>query len=216
MCFGQVVLALQSGLDHLGQSDAVCNFRVYDRGGCDGPIKLLITTSLLTTWTASGVVISWMEGFRTAYQLPQIWGLVKERAVACSLVVLAGIPMTIATTLVAFRSQIESRAVFHTGHRLGPLIADVDWNSLVASDPDQHCCNRADLPKCGPTHSALAQCSARRRRGDGSVVRHDFAVWLVPEPLRRIQSDLRFARCWHRITYMDASGLIHSAGRCRV
>ncbi|PYV94302.1 MAG: hypothetical protein DMG89_25765 [Acidobacteria bacterium] len=31
-CFGQVFLALQSGLDHVGQSDTVCNFRVDDRG----------------------------------------------------------------------------------------------------------------------------------------------------------------------------------------
>jgi hypothetical protein len=32
---GRNLLALQSGLDHLGQPDAVCNFRVDDRGGLD-------------------------------------------------------------------------------------------------------------------------------------------------------------------------------------
>jgi len=88
----------------------------------DRSIKFLVGTSLLTVWTASGVVISWMEGLRTAYQVPKIWGLVKERAIACSLVILAGIPMTIATILVAFGSEIEGRAMTHIGHRLGPLI----------------------------------------------------------------------------------------------
>jgi membrane protein len=94
----------------------------YVRGKGDRSMKFLVGTSLLTVWTASGVVISWIEGFRAAYQLPKIWGLVKERAIACSLVVLAGIPMSIATILVVFGSQIEGRAMLHTGHRLGPFI----------------------------------------------------------------------------------------------
>jgi membrane protein len=101
----------------------------YLRSKGDRPIKFLIMTSLLTVWTASGVVISWMEGFRKAYQLPQIWGLVKERLVACSLVILAGVPMTIATILVVFGSQIENRTLFYIGHRLGPLIL-LMWTGL--------------------------------------------------------------------------------------
>src|SRR5438309_11968745 len=32
-------------------------------------VGTLVMTSLLTLWTASGVMISWMEGFRNAYQL---------------------------------------------------------------------------------------------------------------------------------------------------
>ena len=101
----------------------------YLRSRSDRPIKLLIPTFLVTVWTASGVVISWMEGFRNAYQLPKTWGLVRERAIACSLVLLAGLPMTIATILVAFGSQIEGRALFHWGQRLGPLILLV-WTAL--------------------------------------------------------------------------------------
>jgi membrane protein len=94
----------------------------YLRSNNDRPIKFLITTSLLTVWLASGVVVSWMEGFRSAYQLPKIWGLVKERAIACALVILAGIPMSIATILVAFGGQIENWAMVVIGHRLGPLV----------------------------------------------------------------------------------------------
>src|SRR5438045_2291174 len=74
----------------------------YLRGSTQRSVGLLVTTSLLTLWTASGVMISWMEGFRNAYQLPKVWGLVKERLIAFSLVILAGVPLTFATLLVAF------------------------------------------------------------------------------------------------------------------
>jgi membrane protein len=86
------------------------------------PLGVLISASLITLWTGSGVMISWMEGFRNAYQLPKIWGLVKERLVAFSLVILAGIPLTFSTVLVAFGSRIETRILFSLGHEFGPVI----------------------------------------------------------------------------------------------
>ncbi len=70
------------------------------------PVGLLISASLLTLWTASGVMVSWMEGFRNAYRLPKIWGVVKERMIAFGLVIMAGIPLTFATMLVAFGNQM--------------------------------------------------------------------------------------------------------------
>jgi len=33
------------------------------RGAAQRPVGLLVSASLLTLWTASGVMISWMEGF---------------------------------------------------------------------------------------------------------------------------------------------------------
>src|SRR6201997_395194 len=85
----------------------------YLKGTTQRPVGLLVGTSLLTLWTASGTMISWMEGFRNAYQLPKQWGLVKERLIAFSLVIMAGIPLTFATVLVAFGSGIETRILFH-------------------------------------------------------------------------------------------------------
>ena len=90
--------------------------------GTHRPLGLVISTSLLTLWTASGVIISWMEAFRRAYDLPKVWGLVKERLIAFSLVILAGIPMTFATVLVAFGSRIETRILFYTDREFGPYI----------------------------------------------------------------------------------------------
>jgi len=86
------------------------------------PIGVLVSASLITLWTGSGVMVSWMEGFRNAYQLPKIWGLVKERIVAFALVIMAGIPLTFATVLVAFGSRIETRILFQLGREFGPVI----------------------------------------------------------------------------------------------
>ena len=94
----------------------------YLRGAANRPVGLLITASLLTIWTASGVIISWMDGFRRAYQLPKTWGLIQERLIAISLVLMAGLPLTFATILVAFGSRIETRILFHIGHEFGPLV----------------------------------------------------------------------------------------------
>src|SRR5580704_463359 len=69
----------------------------YLRGTTQRSVGVLITASLITLWTASGVMISWMEGFRRCYELPKTWGLVKERMIAFSLVILAGVPLTFAT-----------------------------------------------------------------------------------------------------------------------
>ena len=101
----------------------------YLKGSAERPVGLLITASLITLWTASGVMISWMEGFRRCYELPKIWGLVKERFIAFALVILAGIPLGFATMLVAFGSRIETRILFHLGHEFGPFIL-LMWTAI--------------------------------------------------------------------------------------
>ncbi len=91
----------------------------YLRGTTERSVGLLFTTSLLTVWLASGVMVSWMEGFRHAYDLPKTWGLFKERVIAISLVILAGIPLTFSTVLVAFGSRIETNILFHLDREFG-------------------------------------------------------------------------------------------------
>jgi len=92
------------------------------RGASQRPVSLLITASLLTLWTASGVMVSWMEGFRRCYELPKIWGLVQERLISFLLVVFALIPMTFSTLLVAFGSKIETTILFYTAHEFSAYI----------------------------------------------------------------------------------------------
>jgi membrane protein len=81
----------------------------YLKGAAQHSTSLLVSTSIITLWTASGVMVSWMEGFRRCYELPKTWGLVKERLIAFQLVVFALGPMTFATLLVAVGSKFETR-----------------------------------------------------------------------------------------------------------
>jgi membrane protein len=96
--------------------------QAYLRGSTGRSVGLLFSTAVLTLWLASGVMVSWMEGFRRSYELPKSWGLVKERFVALSLVILAGIPLSCSTVLVAFGNRIEARVLFHIGHEFSPYI----------------------------------------------------------------------------------------------
>ncbi|MGP0019893.1 MAG: YihY/virulence factor BrkB family protein [Candidatus Sulfotelmatobacter sp.] len=81
----------------------------YLKGAAQHPVGFLTTTSVITLWTASGVMISWMDGFRRCYELPKTWGLLQERLIAFLLVVFALIPMTFSTLLVAVGSKFEAR-----------------------------------------------------------------------------------------------------------
>jgi membrane protein len=101
----------------------------YFSGRKPASARFLITIAAITLWTGSGVMISWMEGFRNAYQMPKIWGLVKERMIAFLLVVLAGIPMVFASILLVFGNQIEAWIVYHVGHELGPYVLGL-WTAL--------------------------------------------------------------------------------------
>jgi membrane protein len=94
----------------------------YLRAGAKHPRGFLFTTSLITLWTASGVMISWMEGFRRCYELPKTWGLVKERLIAFLLVVFALTPMTFATLLVAVGSKFETRLLPYIDSDYSPYI----------------------------------------------------------------------------------------------
>ena len=101
----------------------------YLRGTTQRSVGVLITASLITLWTGSGVMISWMEGFRRCYELPKSWGLVKERLIAFSLVILAGVPLTFSTVLVAFGNRIETQILFQLGHEFGFLIL-LMWTAI--------------------------------------------------------------------------------------
>src|SRR5258707_9920761 len=93
----------------------------YLRGSADRPVGLLITTSLLTIWSASGVIISWMDGFRRAYQLPKTWGLVKERLIAISLVFMAVMSLGFSPLHTSSRTPIPKRLLLFLCAQFGCL-----------------------------------------------------------------------------------------------
>jgi membrane protein len=132
----------------------------YLRGSTNRPVGLLITTSLLTMWTASGVIVSWMEGFRRAYQLPKTWGLLQERMIAISLVLMAGLPLVFSTILVAFGSRIETKILFHFGREFGPVIflmwGLIRWLiAIMTSISVMQLIYHNAVPRTQPWHSVL-------------------------------------------------------------
>ena len=167
----------------------------YLRGSANRPVGLLISTSLLTIWSASGVIISWMEGFRRAYQLPKTWGILQERLIAISLVLMAGIPMTFSTILVAFGSRIEMRILFFIGHEFGPLIllawGAIRWAiAIMTSIAVIQLIYHNAVPRTQPWHSVLP----------GAVLAT--AMWLISTALLG----------WYLQHYADYSVIYGSLG----
>lgn len=86
------------------------------------PTRIIISASVVTVLAATGVMVSWMEGFRRAYSMTNTWGFWKERAVAVYLVFLALVPLGFATMLVVFGDEIEAWIRGQTLHVFRPLV----------------------------------------------------------------------------------------------
>jgi membrane protein len=132
----------------------------YLRNPSHRPIGLLVSTSLVTLWTASGVIISWMEAFRRAYELPKTWGILKERGIALSLVILAGIPLTFATMLMVAGNSIETHILFSIGHQFGLFIllmwTLIRWTiAILTSIAVISLIYHNAVPRTQPWHSVL-------------------------------------------------------------
>jgi len=134
--------------------------QAYLRGNTGRSIGLLFTTSVLAIWLASGVMVSWMDGFRRCYELPKIWGLVKERFIAFALVILAGIPLACSTILVAFGSEIETTVLLNINHDIGTYVL-IMWKvvrwaiAIVTSVAVIALIYHNAVPRTQPWHSVL-------------------------------------------------------------
>ena len=91
--------------------------------------RIIYSASIVTLLAASGVMISWMDGFRRAYSMANTWGFWKERAIAVYLVLLALIPLGFATLLVAFGDQVENWVQAETMHLFKPVVLLV-WDGV--------------------------------------------------------------------------------------
>jgi membrane protein len=86
-------------------------------------LHIIWSAGSVSVFAASGVLISWMQGFRRAYGIDKNpWGLLKERIIALILVPCALLPMFLATMLVAFGAQIYLWITLHIAGELRPAI----------------------------------------------------------------------------------------------
>jgi membrane protein len=97
------------------------------------PLFEIISASGITLFAASGALVSWMDGFVRTCRVPNTWGGVKQRIIACGLVLLTFVPLMFATVLVAFGNQIETAMMDYTLHNnireFGPVII-LSWTAL--------------------------------------------------------------------------------------
>jgi membrane protein len=91
--------------------------------------RIIASASAVMLLAATGVMISWMDGFRRAYEMSNSWGFWRERAIAVYLVFLVLLPMGFATVLVAFGNQIEAWLQNESMHVFRPMILLV-WNGV--------------------------------------------------------------------------------------
>jgi membrane protein len=79
---------------------------------------LILVATLLSTWAASGIMMTLMEGFQAAYRLPSGRSFLKQRAVAILLVFIAALPAVGSSVLIVFGARIEQGMLSSIG--LGP------------------------------------------------------------------------------------------------
>jgi membrane protein len=82
-------------------------------------VQLILSATGLSIFAGLGMMLSLMEGFRRAYQLPQEdWGFGGRRMRALLLVPIALVPLSIATLVIVFGRQIEFWMINNAGHEL--------------------------------------------------------------------------------------------------
>ena len=87
--------------------------RLPERGA--KPISLSVIAIVLALWAGSGAMISLMEGFQAAYRIPSGRHVVKQRAMAVFLVLIAAFPAVGASSLIIFGNRIETTFIHWIG-----------------------------------------------------------------------------------------------------
>jgi len=100
--------------------------------------QLMLSALGLSVFAGLGTMLSLMEGFRRAYNLPnEDWGFGERRLRAMLLVPIALVPLSIATLMVVFGHQIELWMVENAGGEIRAIVLIfwrmVRWSIAVLS-----------------------------------------------------------------------------------
>ena len=95
------------------------------------PIGLVLAAAVLSAWAASGAMISLMEGFQAAYQLPSGRSFLPQRGIALLLVFIAAVPGIGASAMILFGARTERWMLAWIG--LAPE-ADIRTGVILAFD----------------------------------------------------------------------------------
>jgi membrane protein len=98
--------------------------------GPERPMQLIFSATVLTVFAGLGVMLSLMEGFRRAYELPRDdWGFWERRLRALMLVPIALLPLWLASLLLVFGHQIEVWMITNADHELRHVVI-VFWRMV--------------------------------------------------------------------------------------
>src|SRR5690242_2614031 len=89
-------------------TEEIVRYNFTERG--QRPFYVLVTATLLALWAASGVMVTLMQGFQSAYRVKDNRSIVRQRAMAIALAVFSATPVIAASALIVFGTRIE-RAV---------------------------------------------------------------------------------------------------------
>jgi membrane protein len=85
--------------------------------------QLILSATGLSVFAGLGMMLSLMEGFRRAYQIPhEDWGFAGRRLRALLLVPIALVPLSVATLVIVFGHQIELWMIENAGHELRQIV----------------------------------------------------------------------------------------------
>jgi membrane protein len=102
-----------------GTEDLVVS-RLHEHGG---GVSLPVFSVLLSLWAGSGAMASLLEGFQAAYRIPSGRPMLKQRAMAIFLVLIAAVPSVGASCLILFGNRIEEALI----HNIADISAPVHF-----------------------------------------------------------------------------------------
>jgi membrane protein len=84
--------------------------------------QVLLSATSVSIFAGLGLMLSLMEGFRRAYQLPRNWGYWRRVWRALLLVPIVLVPLALASMLLVFGQQIEVWMIDNAGHELRHIV----------------------------------------------------------------------------------------------
>jgi membrane protein len=86
-------------------------------------VQLILSSAGLSVFAGLGMMLSLMEGFRRAYELPfDDWGFWQRRRRALLLVLIVLVPLSLATLVLVFGRQFELWMIDNAGHELKHVV----------------------------------------------------------------------------------------------
>jgi membrane protein len=82
-------------------------------------VQLIVSAAVFSVFAGLGMMLSLMEGFRRAYELPlDDWGFWRKRRRALALVPIVLVPLSLATLVLVFGRQFELWMIDNSAHEL--------------------------------------------------------------------------------------------------